>query len=165
MQKLLTALTLAAMLSLTMALSALAAPGGGARVTKQDLDQTSCADFVDSTACFTAAGTINTTTTPSGNESYTIKLTQCSTVTDRATGTVISQVCFSTKGHGLSKDGLLHELGQKSHSFASNGSSCTISFHYHFANGLIQFDRQARACATCDSFAFLLPLHGVQGVL
>jgi len=148
MKKLLTALTLATMLSLTMTLSALAAPGGGAQVTKQDLDSNGCNDFFDVSLCFTSDGTINRTTTPSGNESFTIKLTECSTVIDRATGTVISQVCFSTKGHGLSKDGVLQELGQKSQSFGFNGlngSSCTLSFQYHFANGRLQFDR-ATAC-------------------
>jgi len=139
----LTALMLVAMLSMTMALSALAAPGGGAQVIKYN----DCSSWFGYTECFTATGVIQSTTTPSGNTSFTTHMTECFTATEDATGTVVYQECYSSKKHGLDKNGLLHELGRKSSaSFTIYGYSCSFTYAVHLANDQVQFERESGGC-------------------
>ena len=147
MKKLLTALMLAAMLSMTMALSTMAAPGGGATTstTPYSIPKT-CREITSLalTVCSQIKGVYHTTITPAGTRVYTGSGSSSYTVTG-PNGVLTGTVKFSYQE--VSRDGMLQVLSDKfSNSFTSGGVTCTASFDVHEANGKLQFDRVDYSC-------------------
>ena len=146
MKKLLTALMLAAMLSMTMALSTLAAPGGGATTYGGAYSFKYCQVVLGTlTVCEQGKGVHHTTITPAGIRVYTGSGSSSYTVTGGWNGTLTGTVKFSYQE--VSRDGMLQVLNEKfSNSFTSGGRTCTNAFQVHEANGKLQFDRADYSC-------------------
>jgi hypothetical protein len=141
-------ITMLAVLALTLALGAVglshapaasAAPGNGAQV----IDDHQCQHWIfEIVRCLDAKGVSNTTTTPSGNVSTTFNGTICASYIAPGNELVLRE-CQTVRYHSLSKNGVLHEEGNRA-TFTSTllGQTTTCSVTFHLANGRVQYERE-----------------------
>jgi hypothetical protein len=122
--------------------SARADTGNGATVLH---DNPQC--FVEGafTICLSSKGVVNSTTTPSGNESDVYNVVQSVTVYYGAT--VIVTDTFTVRYHGLGQNGTVQE--QSDHEcevYTFLGTTYTFSYDSHIANGQIQYQSYGFQC-------------------
>ena len=116
--------------------------GNGATVLH---DNPQCFDEGPFTICLAAKGVINSTTTPSGNESDVYNVVQYVTVYYGAT--VIVTDTYTERYHGMAQDGVVQE--QSDHEcevFTFEGTTYTFSYDSHIANGQIQYQSYGSQC-------------------
>lgn len=109
----------------------------------QRINQQQCSPAGPDTVCMTIDAVFSTVSTPSGNRNIVGKGTECFTITDTATGAPVSSTCSTFNGHTLVKDGTTQEDGYRYVETLQMGGTtvCTITVHFHIANGLYQFYR------------------------
>lgn len=143
-------------LAVAMLLAAAIAVGVGVRNARADSgngngatvlhDNPQC--FVEGafTICLASKGVINSTTTPSGNESDVYNVVQ--TVTVYYGATLIVTDTFTVRYHGLGKDGgtLQEQSDHECEVYTFLGTSYTFSYDSHIANGQIQYQSYGSQC-------------------
>lgn len=142
-------------LAVAMLMAAALAVGVGVRGARADSGNGSGATvlhdnpqcFVEDpfTICLASKGVVNSTTTPSGNESDVYNVVQSVTVYYGAT--LIVTDTFTVRYHGLGKDGTVQE--QSDHEcevYTFLGTSYTFSYDSHIANGQIQYQSYGTQC-------------------
>ncbi len=148
-RRLMVAATLTLLAALAAASPASAEPGNGADV----VNESDCVTRYSGTLCYDVNYVQNSTETPSGNLSYVMN----GRTSYELTGSGPMAGCNNSsssdfKYHTLLKDGTLHEQGNRSggeFSIDCNGftiDSCTYNYHFHYANGKVQFYRPELGC-------------------
>ncbi len=117
----------------------------------QHINQQQCNPVGPNTACMTIDAVFRTVSTPSGNRNIVGKGMQCFTITDTATGAPVSSTCSTFNGHSLVKDGTTQEDGYRFMETLQMGGTtvCTITVHFHEANGVYQFYRFEESGDNC----------------
>ncbi|HEX8037153.1 MAG TPA: hypothetical protein VF510_25085 [Ktedonobacterales bacterium] len=97
------------------------------------------------TICLASKGVVNSTTTPSGNESDVYNVVQSVTVYYGAT--LIVTDTFTVRYHGLGQNDTVHE--QSDHEcevYTFLGTTYTFSYDSHIVNGQIQYQSNGSQC-------------------
>lgn len=97
------------------------------------------------TVCYSSSEQYNDTVTPSGNESIVGKGTSSYSVTGAS---YAYSDTYDYKIHILLKSGAAQVVHQKySDTFSIDGTTCTFTENYQFANGAVRHDKPAYSCS------------------
>lgn len=92
-------------------------------------------------------GPVHSTTTPSGNVSYSANVSFSETITD-PNGNVVYQTSSDQHYHNLSKDDLLQELSNHAKgTFSIAGQDCAFSYAFHMFGAKSNSTEPKRAAA------------------
>jgi hypothetical protein len=105
-----------------------------------------CSTFVDVTVCSSASGQFHTTETPSGNAIFSGSSTSTFSVT-LSDGSSNFRETFTQKFNELVKKGELHVFHSRTNdTFTFNGSTCTFTDNFIFANGEVRHSKPDFSC-------------------
>ena len=138
---------------IALAVAVLLAVGIGASIARANTgngatvlhDNPQCFDEDPFTICLSSQGVINSTTTPSGNESDVYNVVQSVTVYYGAT--VIVTDTFKVRYHGMAQGDTVHE--QSDHEcevYTFEGTTYIFSYDSHIVNGQIQYQSYGSQC-------------------
>ena len=125
-----------------------AASGGGADSVRIPINVVNdCNTYGSNTFCVTIKGEYHYVSTPSDGLNVSINATVSGTVTDNATGAVVTQFSESIHEQIHTKAGAFQvfSLHVKA-SVTAGGSTCSITLNFHEANGAVQYDNFTTTC-------------------